>query len=149
MTRFAEHLHGGPVGEEEIKRVREALLFEQPERKRKLTRFFALLILAASISTFGLVSDSVATVIGAMIVAPLMLPIMGLAFGVSLADRGIILSTLTVSILGIATAITVGFLLTWGFRNVINVESITQVMIRTEPRAGTFISSANRPLRTR
>lgn len=134
MTRFAEHLHGGPVGEEEIKRVREALLFEQPERKRKLTRFFALLILAASISTFGLVSDSVATVIGAMIVAPLMLPIMGLAFGVSLADRGIILSTLTVSILGIATAITVGFLLTWGFRNVINVESITQVMIRTEPR---------------
>ncbi len=134
MTKFAEHLHGGPVTDEEINRIRNALLFEQPERKRKLTRFFCLLVLAASISTFGLMADSVATVIGAMIVAPLMLPIMGMAFGVSLADRGIILNSLTVSILGIATAIAVGFLLTWGFRNLVNVESITQVMIRTEPR---------------
>ncbi len=134
MTKFGEHLHGGVVGDDEIERVREALLFEDHERKRKLLRFFALLIFAAAIATFGLLADSIATVIGAMIVAPLMLPIMGVAFGVSLGDRKIILSSLSTSILGIATAIAVGFLLTWGFRSLVNVESNTQIMVRTAPR---------------
>ena len=90
MTKLSEHLHGGVVTNEEIDRVRNALLFEEPERQRKLTRFFCLLVLAATIATCGLLADSVATVIGAMIVAPLMLPIMGVAFGVGLGDRKII-----------------------------------------------------------
>jgi uncharacterized hydrophobic protein (TIGR00271 family) len=134
MATLGVHLHGGPVNDEEIVRVREALLFEEPERERKLTRFFILLILATAIATFGLLADSVATVIGAMIVAPLMLPIMGVAFGVGLGDRKIILSSLATSILGIITAIAVGFLLTWTIRSLINVEANTQIMVRTAPR---------------
>ena len=134
MAEFREQLHGGPVTDEEIVRVREAILFEEPDRPRKLTRFFILLFLAAAIATFGLLADSVATVIGAMIVAPLMLPIMGVAFGVGLGDRKIILSSLTTSILGIITAIAVGFLLTWVMRSLIFVEANTQIMVRTTPR---------------
>ncbi len=134
MAKLSEHLHGGVVTGKDIQRVRDTLLFEQPERQRKIFRFLCLLILAAAISTFGLLADSIATVIGAMIVAPLMLPIMGLAFGVSLADRGIILNSLLISILGIVTAIAIGFLLTWAFRNVINPEANTQIMLRTAPR---------------
>ncbi len=134
MTKLGEHLHGGAVDGAEIARVREVLLFEEPERQRKLTRFFALLILAAAIATFGLLADSVATVIGAMIVAPLMLPIMGVAFGVGLGDRKIIQNSLTMSILGILTAIAMGFLLTWTIRSLINVEANTQIMVRTAPR---------------
>lgn len=134
MATLSEHLHGGVVGDEEIERVREALLFEEPERQRKLTRFFCLLILASAIATFGLLADSIATVIGAMIVAPLMLPIMGVAFGVGVGDRKIIVSSLIISILGIATAIALGFLITWGFRNVISEEKNTQIIIRTAPR---------------
>jgi uncharacterized hydrophobic protein (TIGR00271 family) len=134
MARFSEQLHGGPVNDEEIVRVREAILFEDPDRPRKLTRFFILLLLAAAIATFGLLADSVATVIGAMIVAPLMLPIMGVAFGVGLGDRKIILSSLTTSILGIITAIAVGFFLTWFMRSVLYVEANTQIMVRTTPR---------------
>ncbi len=134
MATFSEHLHGGVVSNEEIERVREALLFEEPERQRKLIRFFCLLLLATSIATFGLVADSVATVIGAMIVAPLMLPIMGVAFGVGIGERKIIVNSLIISLLGIATAITVGFLITWAFRDLINVETNTQVINRTAPR---------------
>ncbi len=134
MATLSEHLHGGIVGDRDIKRVRESLLFEEPERQRKLIRFFCLLILATAIATFGLLADSVATVIGAMIVAPLMLPIMGVAFGVGLGDRKIILSSLIISILGIATAVGLGFLITWGFRNLINIETNTQVINRTAPR---------------
>lgn len=134
MANLGEHLHGGAVDGAEIARVREVLLFEEPERQRKLTRFFALLILAAAIATFGLLADSVATVIGAMIVAPLMLPIMGVAFGVGLGDRKIIRNSLTMSILGILTAIAMGFLLTWAIRSLIDVEANTQIMVRTAPR---------------
>jgi uncharacterized hydrophobic protein (TIGR00271 family) len=134
MGAVSEFLHGGPVDDSEIARVRDALLFEEPERKRKLVRFFSLLILAAGIATYGLLADSVATVIGAMIVAPLMLPIMGLAFSVSLGDRRSILSSLLISLLGIGTAIAVGYLLTWGIRGTINPESNTQIMTRTAPR---------------
>ena len=43
--------------------------------------FFVLLICAAVIATLGLISNSTAVVIGAMIVAPLMDPILSLAFG--------------------------------------------------------------------
>ncbi|CAN0489533.1 unnamed protein product, partial [Phaeothamnion confervicola] len=43
------------------------------------TTFLTLLILSTIIATFGLISNSTATVIGAMIVAPLMGPILGIA----------------------------------------------------------------------
>ncbi|NEQ23599.1 MAG: DUF389 domain-containing protein [Microcoleus sp. SIO2G3] len=44
-------------------------------------QFLILIIGSCAIATFGLLSNSAAVIIGAMIVAPLMLPIRGLAFG--------------------------------------------------------------------
>ena len=41
--------------------------------------FFLLVILSSSIATFGLITDSSAVIIGAMLVAPLMSPILGLS----------------------------------------------------------------------
>lgn len=45
------------------------------------TNYVVLTISACLIATFGLISNSTAVIIGAMIVAPLMLPLRGLAFG--------------------------------------------------------------------
>ena len=127
-------IHGGPVDESEVKRVRDLLLYEGAIIKYKMVRFFCLLILAASIATFGLLGNSLAVVIGAMIVAPLMQPIMGLAFSVSIGDRRTITSSLLVSLGGILTAIAVGFILTLPMARLIQPESIDQIMIRTAPR---------------
>ena len=44
--------------------------------------FFFLLMLSSAIATFGLLSNSAPAIIGAMIIAPLMTPIMGLSYGV-------------------------------------------------------------------
>ncbi len=134
MSAFNEFFHGGRVDDGELRRVRDVLLFEQPEQRRKIWRFFMLLVLASAIATYGLLADSVATVIGAMIVAPLMLPIMGLAFSVSLGDRRAIGRSLTISLLGIGTAVAVGFALTRGFSSIIDVEANSQIMSRTSPR---------------
>ena len=57
------------------------------EGRRKQSAFWVLLTLAAIIAGAGVVADSDATVIGAMIVAPLMTPILGTALAVVLADR--------------------------------------------------------------
>jgi uncharacterized hydrophobic protein (TIGR00271 family) len=47
-----------------------------------LISFFFLLVLSSAIATFGLLANSAPAIIGAMIIAPLMTPIMALSFGV-------------------------------------------------------------------
>ena len=54
----------------------DKLFIEGVQTARRLTNFFVLLLLATVIATYGILSGSTATVIGAMIVAPLMGPIM-------------------------------------------------------------------------
>lgn len=134
MSRIGDLLHGGPVDAEEVARVRDVLLFEPPGLQRRLIRFGGLLILASAIATYGLVGDSVATVIGAMIVAPLMLPIMGLAFGISIGDKKAIVSSILVGLGGIATSIAVGFVLAQVLTSAFDPTSNSQIMSRTSPR---------------
>jgi uncharacterized hydrophobic protein (TIGR00271 family) len=135
MSRVGDILHGGPVDATEVARVRDVLLFEPPDLKKRLVRFGGLLILASAIATYGLVGDSVATVIGAMIVAPLMLPIMGLAFGISIGDKKAIVSSILVGVGGIATSVLVGFVLSQVLRvSAFDPTSSSQIMSRTSPR---------------
>jgi len=78
----------------DIKQMRDQVFFEGPERQRRLSRYWLLLLLSAVIATAGVVSDSTATVIGAMIIAPLMTPILGVVLGVVLTDRANLLRCL-------------------------------------------------------
>ncbi|MGI9539793.1 MAG: DUF389 domain-containing protein, partial [Miltoncostaeaceae bacterium] len=59
----------------------EQLFFEGPDFIPSLYRFATLMSLSIAIATFGLLSDSSAVVIGAMLIAPLVTPI--LAFSAS------------------------------------------------------------------
>ncbi len=102
---LGEILHGGPLDAEEVLRVRDTLVFDGPRLWPKFLKFICLLVLAAGIATFGLLGDSLAVVIGAMIVAPLMLPIMGLAFGVSVGAGSALFSTLLASLPGVVPAV--------------------------------------------
>ena len=134
MSGIGDLLHGGAVDQSEIVRVRDVLMFEPPDLRRRLIRFGALLILASAIATYGLMGDSVATVIGAMIVAPLMLPIMGLAFGISIGDKRAIVSSILVGIAGMATAVLVGFVLGLTANSAFDPTANAQIMARTSPR---------------
>jgi uncharacterized hydrophobic protein (TIGR00271 family) len=62
------------------------LFFEGDAVLRSITNYVVLLVLAAVIATYGLMSASAATVIGAMIVAPLMTPIMATTVAMVLGD---------------------------------------------------------------
>ena len=53
------------------------LFFEGVRRRLDLEQFTVLLFLSTVIATYGVLGDSTATVIGAMIIAPLMRPMTG------------------------------------------------------------------------
>jgi uncharacterized membrane protein len=57
------------IATQDLEYMRDAVFFEGPETRRRLSRFWVLLVLAAIIAAAGVVGDSTATVIGAMIVA--------------------------------------------------------------------------------
>jgi uncharacterized hydrophobic protein (TIGR00271 family) len=93
-----------------------------------------LLVLASVIATAGVVADSTATVIGAMIVAPLMTPILGIALAVVIGDRpSLVRSVLYVlggGLLVVAIAFTIGLVATHPDAYAAN----TQVAGRISPR---------------
>lgn len=51
-------------------------------RRQFFTRFVSLMMLSTAIAVFGILADSTAVVIGAMLVAPLMFPVLGFAAAV-------------------------------------------------------------------
>ena len=54
----------------------------------KRSAFWTMLTLSSIIASAGVLSDSTATVIGAMIIAPLSTPIMGMALGIAKREAG-------------------------------------------------------------
>ena len=73
---------------EDVPPFEDKLFFEGAKRRVNLERFAVLLFLSTVIATYGVLGDSTATIIGAMIIAPLMIPIMGTAAGLVMGDMG-------------------------------------------------------------
>lgn len=84
------------------------LLTEGTDRQRKLSAFWVLILAATVIASAGVIADSTATVIGAMIVAPLMTPILGTALSVVLARRRLIVLNLGMVLAGAASVVAIG-----------------------------------------
>jgi len=99
------------VDSHDLMRMRDAVFFEGPNLGRRLSRFWILLVLASIIASAGVVADSTATVIGAMIVAPLMTPILGTTLAVILADRANLIRSVVLVVSGAAAAIAIGYLM--------------------------------------
>src|SRR5262245_27766587 len=95
----------------DVARIRDQVFFEGPERARRLSRFWMLLLLAAVIASAGVVSNSTATVIGAMIVAPLMTPILGTVVAVVLGDATNLWRCGMLVVMGAASVVALSWLL--------------------------------------
>ena len=92
--------------------------------------YLILIISSCMIATFGLLSNSAAVIIGAMLVAPLMLPIRGLAFGALVGD-GFLFKTGTISVaVGTVLAVILSCLIGW-LTGITNYGS--EILARTQP----------------
>ena len=72
-----------------IETMRASVVFDGEQAGARYSRFWLLLILAAVVASAGVVADSTATVIGAMIVVPRMTPILGTRLATVLDDRAL------------------------------------------------------------
>jgi uncharacterized hydrophobic protein (TIGR00271 family) len=120
--------------DDDIQRMRDELFFEGPQRGRRLSRYWLLLILAAIIASAGVVSDSTATVIGAMIVAPLMTPILGIVVAVVLGDRINLLRCIVLVVTGSLVVIALAWLLGLFIPYPVLASTNTQVAARVTPQ---------------
>ena len=92
--------------------------------------FFVMMALAALIATLGLLQNSAALIIGAMLVAPLFTSILALSLGIAQGHARLLRLAIEATLKGIALAITVAVILT-----VISpLRAVTQeIVARTQP----------------
>lgn len=76
---------------------------------RPTLSYYAYVVLATLVAAVGLLTDSVAVVIGAMVIAPLLGPLLALAFGSTLGDAGLIRRSLMSASSGIGLALALSF----------------------------------------
>ncbi|NLO07563.1 MAG: TIGR00341 family protein [candidate division WS1 bacterium] len=123
MSLFWERPHIRPKHRREI--YEDVVDLSQPGAS-----FYIMVTLATVIASYGLLIDSAAVVVGAMLVAPLMGPIFGIALAITAGSKRLLWSSLKSEFLGIALAIGVGVLIGIGpFRIPIGSE----LLVRTEP----------------
>lgn len=110
------------------------LFFEGSRRRPYLERFGVLLFLATVIATVGIINDSTATVIGAMIVAPLMLPIMATAGGLVMGQMGRAAQSSLLVVAGVAGVVAVSWLMGALYPDVVSFTDNSQITGRVSPR---------------
>lgn len=77
------------------------------------TKYLLLIVMATAIATLGMLQSSAPVVIGAMLVSPLLGPIMGVGFGLAVLDSGLIKRSLVTLAAGTLMAIVVALLIIW------------------------------------
>lgn len=93
-------------------------------------KFLLLIVLSAAIATLGLLQNSTAVVIGAMLVSPLLGPIMGVGFGLATLESNLIKRSLVTMAAGMAVAILVSMLIIW----LSPIQDVTsELRARTQP----------------
>jgi uncharacterized hydrophobic protein (TIGR00271 family) len=122
------------VTADDIDRMTDALFIERSWRSPSASRFWVLLVLATIIATAGVMADSTATVIGAMIVAPLMTPILGIALAIVLGDRSALARSVGYVVGGALVVIGIAFLIGQLGSNIDAYAANSQVAGRISPR---------------
>ncbi|MBV1892394.1 MAG: DUF389 domain-containing protein [Ilumatobacteraceae bacterium] len=101
-----------PMEEDQRAAVTEKLFYEGSKARDRLWRFGLLMMLSTSIAALGIIEDSTAVVIGAMLISPLMTPIMGAAAALVSASPGRILGALLTVAGGVGVAVVTAWLVT-------------------------------------
>jgi uncharacterized hydrophobic protein (TIGR00341 family) len=80
-------------------------LYSQIEKGARIdSNYLLLTVLSTVVAAIGLIEDNVAVVVGAMVIAPLLGPLIALSFGSSLGDGKLLLSALKTGLTGLGLA---------------------------------------------
>ena len=123
MIRIFESLRAS--SERKLEIVREIKEGSQPSRS-----FYILLLAASLIASFGLMANSTAVVIGAMLVSPLMTPIIGMSLALVRGNGKLFWRATQAEIFGVMLAIGIAAL--FGLLPM-NLEPTPEMLARTQP----------------
>ncbi|MDZ8277042.1 TIGR00341 family protein [Microbacterium aquimaris] len=99
----------------------------------KRSGFLIMLVLSGVIAVAGVLADSTATVIGAMIIAPLGTPILGIAAGIVTGHRGLVARSFLWVLGGLAIVVAIGWILSAFIAGPAQIDDNSQIVGRTSP----------------
>ncbi|WP_394934620.1 DUF389 domain-containing protein [uncultured Ilumatobacter sp.] len=111
----------------------DKILFDGPDQPRRITRFFTLMTFASIIAAMGVLTDSTAIVIGAMLIAPLMTPLMAIAISLVMGWPNRLAMAVLIATAGILLAIGIGVLLGLVVPVAISPSTNSQIVTRSTP----------------
>ena len=94
--------------------------------------FFFMIILSILTATFGLLLNSAAIIIGSMLIAPMLYPILSLSLGMIMSDSKLISRALYTTLKALVLGIGAAFLATLLFNSQLN-EVTPEILSRTQP----------------
>ncbi len=121
------------VGTEARQDIVDKLIFEGEDFIRRVARYGALMAFATAIAALGIQTDSTAVVIGAMLVAPLMTPIMATSLSLVLGLPRRAARSLGLVAGGVAIAVGFSFLIARYAPGVVEIGANSQIASRTAP----------------
>ena len=130
VRRWAE---GRDLGDRQRDDLVDSLYFEPPDAFAKQRGFWTLLVLSVVIATLGVLADSTAVVIGAMLVAPLMTPIMGVSAAIVNGWMRRVSTSFATVAGGVVVAIGVAWIVAAWTPHLVPLASNTQILSRTSP----------------
>jgi uncharacterized hydrophobic protein (TIGR00271 family) len=121
------------VGRDRRIAIADTLYFEPPHRRAKLVSYVTMLLLSTALASLAILQDSTAVVIGAMLVAPLMTPIMGCAVALVAGWRRHVLRSLGIVAASAAACIGLAWILASWIPALVPLEANSQVLSRGSP----------------
>jgi uncharacterized hydrophobic protein (TIGR00271 family) len=122
-----------PTQRQTAAEVTEALDLGSGDRAGKRSGFLIMLTLAGIIAIAGVLTDSTATVIGAMIIAPLGTPILGIGLGIVTGHLSLVVRSILWVLLGLVIVIVLGLVFSIFVATPESLETNSQVVGRTSP----------------
>lgn len=119
----------------------DRLDFTIGDTSAKKSAFWVMLTLSGVIATSGVAGDSTAMVIGAMIVAPLSTPILGVGLGIATGRAGLVGRSLSLVLAGIILVVVLGYVSAHFIPNPASMLSNSQVLGRTSPTLNDLVAA--------
>ena len=134
MNAISRLLLGGSLDHEVLRGAQRSTLMRVDDPLRQYSSFFLRLLAATVVATAGIASDSATTIIGAMLIAPLMSPMLGCALATAMGRPRAALRTLALVAGGMALVVVVSIGVTALIPVAADMETNSQVLARTSPR---------------
>ncbi|GAA4353034.1 TIGR00341 family protein [Microbacterium rhizosphaerae] len=135
MATLSEMLHTliPPTQRQTVDEVTEALDLGSGDRVGKRSGFLIMLTLAGIIAIAGVITDSTATVIGAMIIAPLGTPILAIGLGIVTGRLSLVVRSILWVLAGLVIVIVLGLGFSVFVATPESLATNSQVVGRTSP----------------